>query len=343
VDPRLRPRCRVIVTGARGRFVASAANLANQTRLTVEADVEIYRYDLETARRRNSKVPELTAEERQKCLASEPFLEKDGPSIQRAAEQIPSGGSDIETIRAIQDFINRTMRYVRDPKTKGAVGALRDGYGKCVDFADLFVALCRAKKIPARTCEGFVAAPLKQEYIGLHEWAEVFLTDCGWVPFDPTHIAKASRRFEHSDNKYVYCARGMRIDPFVAGWVYGSLATGAQVQVDELFTFISQVPLAWAPSDRTAYRPVAVVDLDKAAQLVAAAKSARLEKAKASSKPRPVINDEAAATRKLTMAKELMENGKVDKARQRLQEIIDRYPSSEAARDARKLLDNANH
>ena len=85
------------------------------------------------------------------------------------------------------------------------------------------------------------------------------------------------------------------------------------------------------------------MELDKAAQIVAAAKSAKLQKAKTSSKPRPVNNDEAAATRKLTMAKELVENGKVDKARQRLQEIIDRYPSGEAAKEARKLLDNANH
>jgi TolA-binding protein len=43
------------------------------------------------------------------------------------------------------------------------------------------------------------------------------------------------------------------------------------------------------------------------------------------------------------MAKELVENGKVDEARQRLQEIIDRNPNSEAANEARKLLDNANH
>jgi FimV-like protein len=48
-------------------------------------------------------------------------------------------------------------------------------------------------------------------------------------------------------------------------------------------------------------------------------------------------NDELAAT-KLKFAKSLIDDGKKDKARERLQEIIKKYPKSNAAEEAKELL-----
>src|SRR5262245_12808526 len=52
------------------------------------------------------------------------------------------------------------------------------------------------------------------------------------------------------------------------------------------------------------------------------------------SKPEP----ESMAAAKLKLAKMLAESGKADKARQRYQEIIDKYPKTQAAGEAKQLL-----
>jgi hypothetical protein len=317
----------------------AGTNFTTPIKLTIEADVEIYRYDLETARKRKGPATDLTPEERKRYLASEKFLEKDDPSIQAASLQITTGG-DLETVRAIQEFIQSKMRYSGpSPGDKGAVGALAAGQGKCAEFSDLFVALCRAKEIPARTCEGFVTTPPKPGDTSTHRWAEVFLKDLGWVPFDPLHIARRANTFEHSWNKYIYCARLARVDPVLGRNMDGGLSTGNSFHIDRAFAVAGEIAIPRGPSDSPAYRPAMVTDLDKAAELAAAAKSGKPRKQKNVPKQQPIANDETSAARKLTMAKELAENGKVESARKRLQEIVDRYPNTDAAKEAREILD----
>jgi len=48
---------------------------------------------------------------------------------------------------------------------------------------------------------------------------------------------------------------------------------------------------------------------------------------------------ERLAAAKLNLAKQLASDGLLDKARTRFQEIIDTYPKTKAAADARKLLE----
>lgn len=57
--------------------------------------------------------------------------------------------------------------------------------GTCRDFAQLFVACCRALGIAARFVSGYLYGNALQEH-DLHAWAEVFLPGAGWRGFDPT-------------------------------------------------------------------------------------------------------------------------------------------------------------
>jgi hypothetical protein len=313
--------------------VYTGTNLRAPIKVRLEVDVEIYRYDLSTARQ-----TDLTPDERRKYLANEKYLEKDDPSIQAAAKQIQAG-SDLETVQAVQAFVEKNMRHTGNrPKEQGAVNALALGEGKCSEFSDVFVALCRAKGIPARTCDGFLAVPVRPGNTGLHQWAEVFLKDYGWVPFDPLHIAGGSNQFGRSQNKYIYCSRGERIDPAVPG-IYSYRSMGSQLKVDHVFTLLGQTALS-LPSLAVPYKPVNVTDLDKVVEKLAAAKSAKPETPKAAPKSRSPVDDDKTAARKLAMAKQLAESGKLEKARQRFQEIIDKYPSSDAAKEAHELLAN---
>src|SRR5262249_46641734 len=124
------------------------------------------------------------------------------------------------------EFVRANMRCSgnEDNQVKGALGALALKYGTCREYTDLFVALCRAKGIPARVCEGLVITPTPEPKVPNHGWAEVHIKDYGWVPFDPLSIAehglplealpqpKDTARglvtFQRSPNWYVYNIRG---------------------------------------------------------------------------------------------------------------------------------------
>jgi TolA-binding protein len=69
------------------------------------------------------------------------------------------------------------------------------------------------------------------------------------------------------------------------------------------------------------------------------------EKPKVEEKPKEekppedaAAKDEADAGRKLKFAKELIEDGKVERAKERLEELIKRYPKTKAAAEARDIL-----
>ena len=59
--------------------------------------------------------------------------------------------TDWEKVKALYDGMRTRVRYKFDPKLESAVTALKKGEGDCGELTSLFVALCRAQKIPART------------------------------------------------------------------------------------------------------------------------------------------------------------------------------------------------
>jgi hypothetical protein len=84
-------------------------------------------------------------------LATSPKIECTNPKIRELAKKI---GADKEKawqrVEAIYDFVRSKVEYKHLPH-KGAVGALKEGAGDCEDMTSLFIAICRAANIPART------------------------------------------------------------------------------------------------------------------------------------------------------------------------------------------------
>ena len=64
----------------------------------------------------------------------------------------------------------------------GVRQVLDQKFGRCWDFSDVFVTLCRASGIPARQVAGWLYGAEG------HVWAEAMVDDKGWVAFDPTSI-----------------------------------------------------------------------------------------------------------------------------------------------------------
>lgn len=115
-----------------------------------------------------------------KFLTMEPHIESDHPKIKKLALSITSD-NPIDFARKTVQLVNRTLKYKIQPDEYGAKYAIEKGEGDCTEFSALFVALCRAKGIPARTNAGFAFV----QHWERHATAE-FLVGGRWIPVDIT-------------------------------------------------------------------------------------------------------------------------------------------------------------
>ncbi|HEY2828051.1 MAG TPA: transglutaminase family protein [Pirellulales bacterium] len=83
-------------------------------------------------------------------LAPSPFIESTHPKITALAKEATEDKSDWEKVEAIYNTTREKIQYKNGP-LKGALRGLIDGTGDCEELTSLFVALCRASNIPART------------------------------------------------------------------------------------------------------------------------------------------------------------------------------------------------
>jgi transglutaminase-like putative cysteine protease len=165
----------------------------------------LFRYDLTTARKNKQK--ELNDVDVNDYLRNERYIEKDDPQIQEIAKGIKDS-DQMSIVRRLYDYVVDNIRYVDFHQELGAVETFRRKQGACTEYSDLFVALCRAKGIPARVVKGFVTEHVNSP-TPKHAWAEVYLKEYGWVPFDPTYgdVAQQSvkdNRFENLKPIYIY-------------------------------------------------------------------------------------------------------------------------------------------
>ncbi|NQT03255.1 MAG: transglutaminase domain-containing protein [Planctomycetes bacterium] len=154
-----------------------------QKKVEINIRAELLRYDLLTAREKSGFDGYEDTGFRD-FLKHEKYIEKDNAEIWQIAESI-EGQTQIDIVKNIYNYVIDNMEYTaHNGKDWGAVKALQWKKGDCTEYSDLFVALCRAKNIPARFAAGYT---LRFDDISpKHNWAEVFLHDYGWVPFDPS-------------------------------------------------------------------------------------------------------------------------------------------------------------
>ena len=115
-----------------------------------------------------------------KYLSPEPHIESNHPKIVELASKI-SNKDPLSFAKKAAKLVNRKIKYKIQPDEYGAAYAIEKGEGDCTEFAALFVALCRAARIPARTNAGFALAQQWER----HATAE-FLVGGRWIPIDVT-------------------------------------------------------------------------------------------------------------------------------------------------------------
>jgi transglutaminase-like putative cysteine protease len=152
-------------------------------KIKIKVKAELFEYTLMTAIKKGKKTPANNLELAE-FLKQEKYIEKDDQRIQEAANSI-EGRVEIEKVLNIYDYVTDNMEYaIVNQKALGAVNALIQGKGDCTEYSDLFVALCRAKNIPARFITGYRVD--RNATSPKHNWPEVYLQEYGWIPFDPS-------------------------------------------------------------------------------------------------------------------------------------------------------------
>ncbi|MFW9980028.1 MAG: transglutaminase family protein [Candidatus Thorarchaeota archaeon] len=111
--------------------------------------------------------------------------ELNNPIIQELTERIAESSSNDESYArlAFQVVRERVKLKTHLDVRLGAAEAAKGKEGDCDELSDLFIALCRAVKIPSRRVVGhyFRGGPEPEP----HAWSEIYLENKGWIPVDP--------------------------------------------------------------------------------------------------------------------------------------------------------------
>ncbi len=83
-------------------------------------------------------------------LAPSPYIESKHPKIVALAKEVTEGKENWAKVEAIDDAVLDKIKY-KNGDLKGALKGLTDGTGDCEEYSSLFIAMCRAVDIPART------------------------------------------------------------------------------------------------------------------------------------------------------------------------------------------------
>lgn len=149
----------------------------------------------------HNKTPSNKTSDFSQYIVAEKYWEKDNPVIQSRLNEIFSNGhpkTNTEKARLINKFLVNNIGFdfdrisTNDFQRLGALTTLNNP-DKALDseYSDLFIALCRAAKIPARLLVGYATSPNPDirplSYQGkiLHSWAEYYDPLNGWNMVDP--------------------------------------------------------------------------------------------------------------------------------------------------------------
>ena len=207
--------------------------------IVLEGEANVRTYNIKTAKALNKNIsPE---KDLSRYLKPEFLIESNDPYIMNIARRI-KGDSQEEILQNIYEYIQKNMQY----KLIGNVSAkqaLQQGYGKCSEYAAIMIALCRAKKIPARMLLGNIA----REKFPQHNWVEVYYDKYGWVVYDPTvspvnvkvynnsgKITKVEKRYDTSpDLNYITAGRN-KLSTYTTSYSVGDSQNGSVIVREDI-------------------------------------------------------------------------------------------------------------
>lgn len=143
-----------------------------------------------------------------------PFSDTTDPGIQNVAQGLTSSTNPFDIAYEAYNYSSTYIQYKLLTNEKGAPWVLRNGYGDCNEYTDLFMALIKARGIPAieHTAwladfkEGFTTT---DEGAAAHAYPMFYINGLGLLPVDPTR--GNSNLFDNwlkTDEKRITMTRG---------------------------------------------------------------------------------------------------------------------------------------
>ncbi len=153
ISPEVKLRYELVDGGAKIANVR-IANLAAGEEVTALVTLEIRRSAILPPEKTDKFVladPKKLPAGIRRYLLPSPKIESRDPKIRELAKTIGADKTKAwDKVEAIYDWVRQKVKYQNGP-LKGAVAALKDGTGDCEELTSLFIAICRAADIPART------------------------------------------------------------------------------------------------------------------------------------------------------------------------------------------------
>ncbi|WP_425615511.1 transglutaminase family protein [Anatilimnocola sp. NA78] len=190
VSEEITPKCRVTyrnVDNGVKQMVVNIPRLAKGEDAGVEIIYEVTKREI--------LAPEVTSDfvipsklnrDLQKLLLPSPYIESNDAQIKSLAPQlIKDQATAWDQTAAIFDWVRSNVQYKFAVDIKPAIAALKDKEGDCEELSSLFIAFCRANKIPARAV-----------WVPGHTYPEYYLEDAaGNGHWFPCQAAGAAREF----------------------------------------------------------------------------------------------------------------------------------------------------
>ena len=132
------------------------------------------------------------------------LFQTDDKEIQAKVEEIVGDETNPYWIaRKIYDFVVDKVDYILPYSSIATRKILKQGKGSCGNHATIFIALCEAAGLPARSIIGFGIwkDDARLGYLD-HEIPEVYLPNYGWVPADTSRFMSLPIRGSHPLTKY---------------------------------------------------------------------------------------------------------------------------------------------
>ena len=162
------------------------------------------------------------------------FIDWQDESILSVASELAASGlSRSDAARRIGGYVLNHLDYGSgngpQPAAIPASATLAARVGVCINYARLFVALCRASGIPARTVSGVVRHHNDPTTYDLHhEWMQYLDEQGNWHAVDLTY----SNSYELNDPRYVGFVHGAEDHPWFAELDNRNLLSGQPVQLE---------------------------------------------------------------------------------------------------------------
>ncbi|MEM4703273.1 MAG: transglutaminase-like domain-containing protein [Candidatus Pacearchaeota archaeon] len=122
-------------------------------------------------------------------LGATEHIDSDNLLIKNKAKQLKENAKSNNTLKILYElaeYVRKSIYYSPSySQPQKASWILENKIGVCSHYTALFIAFSRALGIPARYISGIAYSSDEQKF-SEHAWAEVYLENYGWIPYDVT-------------------------------------------------------------------------------------------------------------------------------------------------------------